>query len=489
MPPPVKPQRIRDPVHNLIEFGTDQFEHTIWQVIQTRPFQRLRRVRQLGFSELVFPGATHTRFAHSIGVFHTARRLMRIIQDFIGCDCTRQFRQHQAEVALAAALVHDVGHGMFSHAFEKIGEKLNLQMAQHEEVSQALIRDGEIAEAFRELGSGFAKDVADVIKNKEPGNLYDSVVSSQFDADRLDYMQRDRLMTGVQSSGIDATWLMANLEIGSVSATADEEGSGQVETLVLGPKAFHAAETYVLALFQLYPNIYFHKTTRGAEKLFSHLMLRVIDLIRNGSAARTGLPAGHPLCRFAEAPDRLEHALALDDTVFWGALPMMAEADDALVRDFSLRLRERRLPKCIDIRRRVEDQFQEQSPVTAGMNEQARRERASEIRVRCKQIVNTLNDRIPANEEGVPRHLIDVAKRLPYKEFEDSQTPLNQILIRQGDGDQGRNRYGDMAHLSDVVSSAQEFEVCRVYHMEGDADGREMIENIIRTSGRESADE
>ena len=68
-----RPQRIRDPLHNLIEFGADQFEHTLWRVIQTPPFQRLRRIRQLGFSEFVFPGATHTRFAHSIGVFHVAR--------------------------------------------------------------------------------------------------------------------------------------------------------------------------------------------------------------------------------------------------------------------------------------------------------------------------------------------------------------------------------------------------------------------------------
>jgi HD superfamily phosphohydrolase len=98
-----KSQRIRDPLHNLIEFGTDQFEQTIWGVIQTAPFQRLRRIRQLGFSEFVFLGATHTRFAHSIGVYDVARSLIRIIEREAGG------RTHQADVALAAALVHDVG--------------------------------------------------------------------------------------------------------------------------------------------------------------------------------------------------------------------------------------------------------------------------------------------------------------------------------------------------------------------------------------------
>src|SRR5690606_16264018 len=113
------------------------------------------------------------------------------------------------------ALVHDVGHGMFSHAFEEVGRTLNLAMAHHELVSDRLIRDSEIGAAFQaEFGSGFADDVAEVIR-RGPGNLYDAVVSSQFDADRLDYMRRDRLMTGIHNSAIDFDWLMANLEVGT----------------------------------------------------------------------------------------------------------------------------------------------------------------------------------------------------------------------------------------------------------------------------------
>ena len=127
-------QRIRDPLHNLIEFGTDQFERTMWQVIQTPPFQRLRRIRQLGFSEMVFPGATHTRFAHSIGVFHIARQLVKVIERSTSMGGGGR-REHQADVALAASLVHDVGHGMFSHAFEAVGKDLGIAMAEHETVS------------------------------------------------------------------------------------------------------------------------------------------------------------------------------------------------------------------------------------------------------------------------------------------------------------------------------------------------------------------
>jgi HD superfamily phosphohydrolase len=230
-------------------------------------------------------------------VSRRARQLMRVIERYIRADSKRQYRDHQARVALAAALVHDVGHGMFSHSFEGIGKKLNLSMARHESLSEQLIRNSEITEVFKELGGGFADDVASVIKAGKPGNLYDSVVSSQFDADWLDYMQRDRMMTGVESSGIDATWLLANLEVASVQTGADADAVGSIETLVLGPKTFHVAENYVLALFQLYPNVYFHKATKAAERVFASLILRLAELVRDGSGDRTALPSRHPICR------------------------------------------------------------------------------------------------------------------------------------------------------------------------------------------------
>ena len=192
---------------------------------------------------------------------------------------------------------------MFSHAFEDIGKKLKLPMADHEHVGGLLIRDGEVSEAFKEMGSGFATDVATVIRRGRPVDLYDAVVSSQFDADRLDYMQRDRLMTGLQNGGIDFTWLMANLEVGRIKTGVDAEKIGEFETFVLGPKAYYAAETYVLALFQLYPTIYFHKATRAAEKLFSVLMFHIVSLVKEGHVDKTGLPKAHPIIQFATNPE------------------------------------------------------------------------------------------------------------------------------------------------------------------------------------------
>ena len=381
------------------------------------------------------------------------------------------YRLHQAQVAIAAALVHDVGHGMFSHSFEEIGKKLNLPLARHEMVSEQIIRESEIAGAFAELGGGFAGDVANVIKAGRPGSLYDSVVSSQFDADRLDYMQRDRMMTGVESSAVDATWLLANLEIGSVHAGADSDAAGSIETLILGPKAFRTAESYVLSLFQLYPNVYFHKSTRAAEKVFTSLMLQLINLERDGHGNKTGLPPKHPIRRFATGPDNLSNALALDDAVFWGALPLLVAASDKMVADHASRLWHRRLPKCIDIR----EWFEHEIPQVRSVDQPARRERNAKILLHCGNVVTAFEEWVAARKGSLPPTFIDQGRREPYKKFQDSQSLLNQILIRSG------SDYIDMAEISPVVASAETFEVCRLYVIEDDEEARSVIENIMGT--------
>lgn len=465
-----KPQRIRDPLHNLVEFGSNQFEQTLWKVIQTQPFQRLRRVRQLGFSELVYPGATHSRFAHSVGAYYTARRLMEIIKRHIESH-GGQHKEHQAHVALAAALVHDVGHGMFSHAFEEIGKKLRLSMAEHEHVSDLLIRNSEISEAFNsELGSGFANDVADVIKRGRPGNLYDAVVSSQFDADRLDYMQRDRLMTGVQNSGIDFIWLMHNLEVGEVPIGADDEQSGKIETFVLGPKAFHAAEAYVLSLFQLYPTVYFHKAARGAEKLFSAIMLRLFELAKDGSIEKTGLPKTHPIIRFALSDNDISLALQLDDTVFWGALPLLCMSDDPLINQFSSRLWRRDLLKCVDVIQAIIAQLGAK-PGANKVDIDAAKKRIKRVAVSVQEAIE---DWLAKNPEFPPRLLVDQADRHPYKRFQESKGPLNQISIRREGG-----VIVDMAEDSPVVAGLEPFSLLRVYYNKDHPEAKALIAKMI----------
>lgn len=456
-----KQQRIRDPLHDLIDFnvGDVQLEHVLWKVIQTRPFQRLRRVKQLGFSDFVYPGATHSRLLHSLGVFHTARRLMQVIRRHAHPCAETQVMQ-----ALAASLVHDLGHGPFSHAFEAVGERLDLKMADHEQVSDALIRNGEVADELRELGSGFAGDVADIISGRGQGSIYTAVVSSQFDADRLDYMRRDRLMSGTKHAGIDFEWLMANLEIGTVPYGVDETPLGEVQTFVLGPKAIFAAEAYVLGLFQLYPTVYFHKTTRGAEKIYAELLCRIVSLVREGSIDKTGLPPSHPLTKFAKTPDDVECALALDDAVIWGALSLMAESPDRCLSNFAQRLRDRNLYKSIDVRARI-----------AHAKGDAEADSAEADRA-CADIRTELAN-LPtsdADANSAPRILMDQESRSPYKRITETKGPLDQINIRTDGG-----HLMDLAKRSTVVAELETYKLFRVYHAQEDDEAKKTIDKII----------
>lgn len=455
-----KHQRIRDPLHDLIEFQETRFDDMLWKVIQTTPFQRLRRIRQLGFSELVYPGATHTRFAHSIGVLHIARKLMAIIEKHLD----QGFDQHRANVALAASLVHDVGHGPFSHSFETIGKKLGLKYAKHEDVSDELITNGEIADVLNGFQANFADEVAEMISAEFPKDIYSSVVSSQFDADRLDYMQRDRLMTGTQHSQIDFTWLVSNLEIGSVEYGVEEEVLGEVDSFVLNSKAFFAAETYVVGLFQLYPTVYFHKATRCAEKIFQQLILRIVKLVSEKKTKDIGLSRKHPIIQFALKPNDINNILTLDDSVIWGALPELSKAKDTKVSELAERLHKRNLHKSINIRDEITKELGPQ-----------KNEKIDDV---CKAISIELESWL-TYAENENKIIVDQALREPYKRLKEGAGKLNQILIQQN------GNCVDLKTVSNIVNAIETFKLMCVYYDGSDLETKEMVLGVIKEKCKE----
>jgi len=438
-------RRIRDPIHDLIEFRTDPIDQVAWEALNSREFQRLRRIKQLGFSELVFPGATHSRLAHSIGVFHTARELSLLRSQRI-CD----YSEERARIAQVAALVHDLGHGPFSHSFEGALKHIGIKKRHEEWTGEIIAGDTEVHDILESRSAGFAKEVSDLLISDTPIDIYSAIVSSQFDADRLDYVRRDRLMTGAQHGGFDFPWLMANLEVDSVAISTDGEKFAEVQSLILGNKALESAEEYVLGLFHLYFTIYFHKTTRSAEKMLGALVARIGQFVIDDSVPETGLTLANPLVRFLKE-QTLSTYLALDDFVIWATLRDCQNARDRAIAELSARLLNRHLFKAIDVTARLRN----------------RGAAASEARFRAK--LGELK-----GELGPIDVLEDQMTRNPYeRRGYESPEALKKVLIRRADG----GGFEDLAERSDVVKALQPKSIFRVYVR--DEDARLKVESIL----------
>jgi HD superfamily phosphohydrolase len=242
----------RDPLYNYvsIDLSSDQW---LLEVLNSREIQRLRRIHQLGVSSLTYPGADHNRLVHSLGVMH----LMQMAIEHFAQDHRETQFDLARPVLLAAALVHDVGHGPFSHLFEPC---LGID---HEDWSRTLILDPscDVNKNLKACDSALPQAVADLInpdnQDRPPWQKY--LISSQLDLDRLDYLRRDSLFTGAGYGHFDWHRLIKTMEF---------EGDTPNEwEIVWGSKAMLAIEEYVFARYYMYQNVYLHKTTRGFEQM------------------------------------------------------------------------------------------------------------------------------------------------------------------------------------------------------------------------------
>jgi HD superfamily phosphohydrolase len=429
-------QRIRDPIHDLIVFDdVEELDQLAWRLLNAREFQRLRRIKQLGFSELVYPCATHTRFAHCIGVFHNARTLIAIVHRKLGSA----FCTEKANVAVIAALLHDLGHGPFSHTFEGV-QKSRGQKKKHEEWTKEIVEGPtEVNDVLRKHDSKLPSLVGELLTRKDPKDIYDSVVSSQFDADRLDYLPRDRYMAGVRGGVFDLSWLLDCLEVGKLAlGLKNEQDFIEVDGLYLSHKGLQAAESYLLARYHLYAQVYLHKTTRAAEQMLAALLRRVAEVAAGGDVARLGLQAQHPLVRFFqhEKPG-VDEYLALDDALVWAALEELEAASDELVRELAHRLRNRRLYKCFDA-----------WPLAKAAGGNALPRFRFALAERFKQGLGT-------------RILQDHAALSAYGIYDyDEQGAFQKVLIARHSRDTSPE---DIAALSPIVKSIQREMIYRVY--------------------------
>ncbi|MEJ0011862.1 MAG: HD domain-containing protein [Bauldia sp.] len=334
-------QRIRDPVHNLIPFSTKNPEdRLLWDLLQTAPLQRLRRIRQLGFSEFVYPGATHTRFSHSLGAMQMARRMLGAFERNQLFELNDQHALMR-KATLAASLLHDVGHGPYSHVFEELSEEYKIEK-DHEEYTKDIIKSKEINKILEEYGVN--RETLSFFEVEAGYTPYDSIISSQMDCDRLDFLARDRYYTGIKSQVVDFEWLFDSLIIDEV--TIDPVDDLKRYAFVVLPKGISVVEEFVIAYVKMYHNVYFHKTTRAVQ-------FQVMSAVRQAlkEYGPKLIERGVNLARFFldEKARTLEIYSSLDDSSITSFIHHLAEGEYGSSSILAQRLLRRDLFKCLEI--------------------------------------------------------------------------------------------------------------------------------------------
>src|SRR4051812_46949142 len=236
---------IRDPVHDVIAFRLDRpLDSLLFKLVNAAEFQRLRRIRQLGMASLAYPGADHSRYSHSLGVMQTARLMLGQLRHAVSID------EGEETACLAACLLHDLGHGPFSHVFERVSG------VGHEGLTKKVILDDE-SDVHRVLvghDASLPERVVDLLEGRSPRPFFCDVLASQLDADRFDYLLRDNLMTGSRYGNYDLVWLLHALTV-----------HGETGRLAVTWKGVSAVEAYLQSRYHMYRNVYFHKVVRSAE--------------------------------------------------------------------------------------------------------------------------------------------------------------------------------------------------------------------------------
>jgi HD superfamily phosphohydrolase len=330
---------LRDPVHGLVSFETEE-EAIVPALLEARELQRLRRVRQTGLASLAYPGADHTRFAHAIGSACVMTRLIRRLRSIHDAlPYWQRMTTERARDALAAALLHDIGHGPFSHLFEQV-----LPHARHhEDWTREIVLDGgtDVNRILKGFDPALPERVADLVQGKHELTFLAKAVSGTFDVDRCDYLLRDAHATGVNYGSFDLDWLLRSLRFGVPRSDAAPP------LAIDGAKGIPAIESFLLARLFMFQQVYFHKTERASEWMLSRILERVGRLTQDGTRLGTIPRAISEIAVTGETS--LGHYLALDDATLWVALTSWCDVADPILSDLCTRFSTRKLFKTYEL--------------------------------------------------------------------------------------------------------------------------------------------
>ncbi|MGJ7910939.1 HD domain-containing protein [Neobacillus sp. LXY-1] len=305
----------KDPVHRYVHVR----DRAIWDLIGTKEFQRLRRIKQLGTTFLTFHGAEHSRFHHSLGVYEIVRRIIDDV--FVGRP---EWNDEDRLLTLCAALLHDLGHGPFSHAFEKVFD------FDHEDFTRAIILgDTDVNKVLSRVSPDFPKKVAEVIAKTSEKKLVVSLISSQIDADRMDYLQRDAYFTGVSYGHFDMERILRVMR-------------PKEEQVVIKKSGMHAVEDYIMSRYQMYWQVYFHPVSRSAEVILTKILHRAKQLFKENYSFK--YEPIHFTSLFHEQVT-LDAYLKLDESVIMFYFQIWQEEKDSILSDLCRRFVNRNLFK------------------------------------------------------------------------------------------------------------------------------------------------
>lgn len=377
----------RDPVHNYI-----YVQHKlILDLINTREFQRLRRIKQLGTASLVFHGAEHTRFTHSLGVYEITRRICDNFQrnfptQFPGDGL---WDDNERLVALCAALLHDIGHGPYSHTFEHIFH------TDHEKITAQILTSPttEVNQVLRGVSPEFPAQVASVIQKTYPNPQVVQMISSQIDADRMDYLLRDAYHTGTKYGTFDLTRILRVMRPYRDGIAFEVSG-------------MHAVEDYIVSRFQMYQQIYFHPTSRSMEVILNHLLQRAKEDYQSADHNNEAA-APYLLVPFFNHQFNLDDYLLLDDGTLTTYFAHWRQSADPVLADLAHRFLDRKPLKSV----RYNEQTEEKIPMLRDLIEKAGFD--------AKYYTETNN-----------------SYDLPYDAYDPKmKKPLTQIELMQSDGE------------------------------------------------------
>jgi len=322
---------ISDPVFGFIKIKRG----LLYDIVQHPFFQRLNRINQLGLASVVYPGARHTRFQHSLGAFYLMSEAIKSLT-----EKGVYIFDSEAEAVQAAILMHDIGHGPFSHVLENT----LIHGISHEDISLMMME-----QISHDLKDQLNLAIS-IFKDEYPNKIFHQLISSQLDMDRLDYLRRDSFYTGVTEGNIGSARIIKMLNV------ADDK-------LVVDSKGIYSIENYLTTRRLMYWQVYLHKTAVGYEKVLVNTLKRAKYLVRQGQDVFATPALAYFLKNdidaqwFASHPEALQMYAELDDSDIWSALKVWKHSEDKILSTLATDMTDRHLFKVEVTEQRPEDDY------------------------------------------------------------------------------------------------------------------------------------